>query len=546
MPCIQFPHIARLLLIALLLAAPRTLSAESEGLPSVPPGHAPQQTEDSPYGYFVGTQTETDSESETPTFESQSFESESPDFPPTDLETRIQNLESLNSELYRRLDSVERSAQSGSSGKSSSSSDSNSLKAKWHNGAEFESENKEFRVHVGGRTQFDSSWFQTDPEFQNDPAIGNRVNDGVGFRRARLRVDGTMYDVIEWAAEYDFVNSANLSGGGAPGSPTAVTAPTDLWFAFTELPWIGNIKVGNHKEPIGFEHLVSSRFLPFMERSFNQDAFYGAFNNGFSPGISIYDTYADELGTWAIGLYKPTTNVFAADIIPGDASVTGRLTHLLWYREEGAGLMHVGVSARHATLANNFTRYRVRGPERAGLSSSLPLFADTTTFKGESQDTVNFEAVTNMGCLTIQSEYLLNYVQDGRTTVGVPLGTVFYHGGYVEALYFLTGEYRDYNRKNAAFDRVKPLENAFFIRSDCGQCNGWGAWQVGFRYNYLDLNDQGFNGGKLNDYTWGLNWFLNPNMKVQWNYSLTHRQSPTADIYDGWNQGFGMRLAHDF
>jgi len=544
MPIIQLPHLARLLLIALLLAAPRSLSAESEGLPAVPPGHAPQQSEDSPYGYFVGTQTESDSEA--PTLESPS-DAKSPDFPPTDLETRIRNLESLNSDLYRRLESVERTAQNGSSAKSSSGSDGNSLKAKWHNGAEFESENKEFRVHVGGRTQFDSSWFQTDPEFQNDPAIVNRVRDGVDFRRARFRMDGTMYELIDWAAEYDFMNSAlTIPSATGTSTPVGLAAPTDLWFAFKEVPWVGNIKVGNHKEPIGFEHLVSSRFLPFMERSFNQDAFYGAFNNGFSPGISIYDTYADELGTWAIGLYKPSTNVFAYDNIPGDASVTGRVTHLLWYREEGAGLMHFGVSARHATLGNNFTRYRTRGPERSGLSASWPLFADTTTFKGDSQDTVNFEAVTNMGCLTIQSEYLLNYVQDGRTTVGVPLGTVFYHGGYVEALYFLTGEYRDYNRKNGAFDRVTPLENAFFTNSDCGPCNGWGAWQVGFRYNYLDLNDQGFNGGKLNDYTWGLNWFLNPNMKVQWNYSLTHRQSPTSAAFDGWNQGFGIRLAHDF
>ncbi len=39
---------------------------------------------------------------------------------------------------------------------------------------------------------------------------------------------------------------------------------------------LGNIRVGNQKEPVGFERLVSSRFLPFMERSYNQDVFYGA------------------------------------------------------------------------------------------------------------------------------------------------------------------------------------------------------------------------------------------------------------------------------
>lgn len=488
---------------------------------------------------------------------------------PADLESRIEQLEQINLELLERIESLETAprtiepasveSHSGHAPSQQSSppefhevGEDPSLKAVWHNGLELSSPDKAFRVHVGGRTQFDSSWFQTDPEFQSDPSIVNPVRDGVDFRRARLRIDGTMYELIDWAAEYDFMNST-MTVPSATGSPaaTGLAAPTDLWFAFKEVPWVGHIKIGNQKEPIGFEHVVSSRFLPFMERSFNQDAFYGAFNNGFSPGISIYDTYADESGTWALGLYKPSTNVFGYDNIPGDASVTGRITWLPWFRDEGARLFHLGFSARHATLGDTFTRYRTRGPERSGLSASWPLFADSGRFKGDGQQTLNFEMVGNFGSLTVQSEYLLNYVQNGRTVgsvaiPSVPLGTVYYHGGYIETLYFLTGEFREYNRKNGAFDRVTPLQNAFFVRSDCGPCGGWGAWQVGFRYNYLDLDDQGQNGGILNDYTWGLNWFLNPNMKIQWNYSLTHRQSPVSNTFDGWNQGFGIRLAHDF
>lgn len=495
-----------------------------------------------------------------------------------DLESRIEQLESLNRDLLDRLESLETDrsgvipaghappgrgirrisssiAEEQTSGPSDSSEDppfyevgtDTSLHAIWKNGVEIQNEHKDFRLHVGGRTQFDSSWFQTDPGFQSDPAIVNPVRDGVDFRRARLRMDGTMYEVIDWAVEYDFMNSVmTVPSTTAAPNVTGLPAPTDLWFAYKEVPLVGNIKVGNHKEPIGFEHLVSSRFLPFMERSFNQDAFYGAFNNGFSPGISIYDTYGDEVGVWALGIFKPSNNIFAADNIPGDSSVTGRITSLLWYEDEGAHLLHFGFSARHATLGNSTTRYRTRGPERSGLSASWPQFADSRNFKGDGQDTVNFELVSNMGSFTLQSEYLMNYVENGRTTTGIPAGTVFYHGGYVELLYFLTGEHREYSRKTGAFERVTPLQNAFLVRTDCGPCCGRGAWQAGFRYNYLDLNDQGIDGGILNDYTWGLNWFLNPNMKIQWNYSLTHRQSPTAAAFDGWNQGFGMRLAHDF
>ena len=133
------------------------------------------------------------------------------------------------------------------------------------------------------------------------------------------------------------------------------------------------------------------------------------------------------------------------------------------------------------------------------------------------------------------------------------VGTLFYSGGYVEVLYFLTGEHRAYIREGAIYDRVIPRQDAFWIKGKDGKPNehGWGAWQVGLRYNYLNLNDKGINGGVLNDITLGLNWCLNQNMKVQFNYSITNRHSPASPGQpigqsDGTIQGFGMRLAMDF
>ena len=49
-----------------------------------------------------------------------------------------------------------------------------------------------------------------------------------------------------------------------------------------------------------------------------------------------------------------------------------------------------------------------------------------------------------------------------------------------------------------------------------------GRWQIGARYNAIDLNDNGINGGILNSFTFGVNWFWTPNVKVQFNYDLTH------------------------
>jgi phosphate-selective porin OprO/OprP len=124
-------------------------------------------------------------------------------------------------------------------------------------------------------------------------------------------------------------------------------------------------------------------------------------------------------------------------------------------------------------------------------------------------------------------------------------GSPFFHGGYVELLYFLTGDCRTYNRQIAAPDRIVPLENAFVVKTADGYSSGHGAWQVGLRYSAIDLNDNGINGGILNSGTLGLNWFANPNTVVQFNYDLTHR-SEVASTPDGFINGFGTRIAFNF
>ena len=156
-----------------------------------------------------------------------------------------------------------------------------------------------------------------------------------------------------------------------------------------------------------------------------------------------------------------------------------------------------------------------------------------------------------LGSLTLQSEYLVNALQDASTTLGGPTTNLVYHGGYVQALYFLTGENDHYSKKTGAFEKVRPITN-FFKPNKCdGSISGMGAWQVGIRYNHLDLNDQGINGGILDNLTAGVNWFWNPNLKWQFNYSNTDRDvaavaSPTIAPGSGRIQAFGTRLAFDF
>ncbi len=421
-----------------------------------------------------------------------------------------------------------------------------SMTAKWNHGLELATKNKDFRIHVGGRTQFDTGWFDAPPNVQNN--INNPYEDGVDFRRGRLRVDGTMYSVIEFAVEYDFFNAIRIDG-----VDRAVTAPTDLWWECKETPYLGHVRFGNQKPAIGFEHLVSSRFLPFMERSYSQDAFYGGLYNGFWPGIAAFDSYGDdEHGTYNMGLFKPTNNVFAFNATDGDYAVVGRLTRLAWYECEGASLFHVGGSVMQQAPVDDRHIFRTRDAIRTGLSSGWPVPASTGDISGDDIQFINSELAAVEGPWTFQAEYTTSYMQNAAAIVGnvvqPGVGTVNYNGGYVQVLYFLTGEHDRYNKLYGAFERVIPHENYFVLRNSAGQVGGGrGAWQIGARYNYLDLNDNGLNGGILHNVTTGLNWFWNPNMKIQFDYMATHRDAALAgNLGDGWINGWGIRVASDF
>jgi phosphate-selective porin OprO/OprP len=103
---------------------------------------------------------------------------------------------------------------------------------------------------------------------------------------------------------------------------------------------------------------------------------------------------------------------------------------------------------------------------------------------------------------------------------------------------------------------VIPNENAFWVKGRDGRLFGRGAWQVGYRFNYLNLNNSGIYGGEMLGHTLGLNWFWNPNSKVQFNFDIMDRSSPsnqanltgntTGAGVNGTIYGFGVRFAADF
>jgi phosphate-selective porin OprO/OprP len=431
------------------------------------------------------------------------------------------------------------------------------LQPVWQDGLFFISANKDFIFHLQGTMHLDGAWYDAAGRIQDAPGGIGDIRDGVNLRRMRLRADATIWEVIDFRMEVELANGVTAAGarGNNPNPvslnlPDAVfqtSGPTDAWMTITHLPYVGNVRIGFQKEPFSLEALNDHRFLEFMERSFLFDSSMpSAFNNGRSPGISAFNTAFDDRLFWGIGAFKNINNFSGFGVGDGQYAVTGRLAGSPLYEDDGRYVLHLGTGYSYRDPIAGLVNIRVREAVRNAPFPLLNSLANTGAFGASTQELLNLEAAAVMGPLTFQAQYIANVVRGATTAAGQPVGAVYFPGFYAEVLWFLTGEVRPYNRKLARFERVRPNEPFFWVpgRSSCS-CFGKGAWELGVRYEEIDLTDKGINGGYLRGVTLGLNWYLNPNVKIQWNYDVTHR-SDTGTNSDGTIQAFGTRLAFDF
>jgi hypothetical protein len=125
------------------------------------------------------------------------------------------------------------------------------LEASWDNGFRLYSVDENFKVHVGGNAQVDTVWLIGPKSVFAIPGGGaNGVENAsaVDIRRARFRMDGSIYDQFDYMVEYDFANANNENEGLEPasfGNLSNSPIPCNVWMQIRDLPWLGNVRIGN-------------------------------------------------------------------------------------------------------------------------------------------------------------------------------------------------------------------------------------------------------------------------------------------------------------
>ncbi|HIG32983.1 MAG TPA: hypothetical protein EYQ09_06075 [Flavobacteriales bacterium] len=354
------------------------------------------------------------------------------------------------------------------------------------------------QITYGGRMMYDMAIWGPD----------DFGNTGSEFRRVRLYSSGTMYSNVKYKLQLDF------AGGKI--------AFKDVWMELNKLPIQGNVKIGHFKEPLRLEGLTSSKYITFMERGL-PIAMTPERNTG-----AMYHTIIGEKLSFQAGVFRKS-NAFGNDkTANNNLNITSRATYLAM--NDGDKLLHLGIA--NSRRKSNDKTYSFSSRAENHLGNNLM----NVTYNNQVQN-VNIiagEVAYVNGSLSLQGEALQTTIDTeiGQWNTPITHEIMSYYG---QVSYFLTGESRSYKSSLAGFGRVKPNNNY----GANGAINEWGALEVAARFSAINSQEY----GSLEDITFGLNWYLNPNTRVMLNYVMGEMTNETEVITEN---AVMMRVQLDF
>lgn len=349
-------------------------------------------------------------------------------------------------------------------------------------------EDKRYWISLSGVLRFDETYFSGSardrapyPVASGSPGTG--FQSGASIRRTEVDIVGGIGPDWNYTIGLGF-------GGGKNGSHFSFA---DTWLAYSGFCENVELFVGRHSGNwFGLENSTSTSWYPFLERSMQANAFYP----GDGMGLLV-DAWWTDVGFTALAL-QPDQDVRVSaksDRWLGLTAITYAPIH------ESGNVWHFGLSLayhnRNGSDVNNtlslssYPSARARNVEKSVNTGNLLV-------KRIKQ--ANIEAARQWGPLLVQGEYSQAYLDSAGMT-----GRGQFSGWSFIGQYMLTGEVHDYDVRDGNFGGIEV-------------CSPYGAFEVAGRYDFVNLNNKNIQGGAQHDVTLGLNWYVNNNVRVAFNY----------------------------
>ena len=400
-----------------------------------------------------------------------------------------------------------------------------------------------FVANLHGVMQFDAAHYDQDnpgplaTDLRRGAATGDTahardLNSGTNFRRARIGIDGKLFGDFGYNVLYDFGGSGAEDAGRVH----------ELWMQYTGLKPF-TLRVGAFPPSFGLEDANSTNGMPFLERPDVTDVARGLAAGDFRTAVQLSAAGDHWLVSGAVtGQLVSTLNSTGsatAQAYDEQLALVGRIAGTPLHGQDW--LVHVGAHASYVLRPADAAgpdvvagRYPVQFRERPELRVDGTRLVDTGGIDAEHASTVGLEFAAQLRNFYLQGEYE-HFSIERRNS---PLSDPDFAGFYVEGSWILTGEARKYNTASAAFD-APPVANPFDLKG-----GHWGAFELALRYSDLDLNYKegragaapladSVRGGEQRILTGGLNWYLNPALRLMLDYQhvWVERLSPNAATF---------------
>jgi phosphate-selective porin OprO/OprP len=324
-------------------------------------------------------------------------------------------------------------------------------------------------ISFEGLVQADGNWFSNDVRDLNGTGNDGRDSE-FELRRAELVLKGKGPGTVEWVLGYDAKANKYLD----------VNAKYKIGGDSNHF-----MQVGQFKQPNSLEELSSTKNNDFISKA--------SVTNTFALSRRLGAGYGYGGDNWGVNV-----SGFGRELTKNLAHGSGYGARGYWapLKEKG-DLLHFGLSYVDYDTDADTLRYRVR--PNADLATERLIDTGNLT-DTDRIGTLGFESMWVRGPFKLQGEYFSSNVK----RYGAASQDFTATGGYVSGVWNITGETWGY--KGGTPTTPLPDEPAS------------GLWQVGLRYDTLDLNDNSVLGGRMKALTAGVNWYWRSNFKFMLNY----------------------------